>query len=774
MFERLIRPLVICVLFLCAPLSATAAPAGDEGADGLGRIWTLRAEDIGLLISEAAELKSHADQLAVPLAQDVRDARVRFGRLSGLYQASRGHPTEQLTLVEQMRNSVKKLKADIAPLESTAAAVQTRLEEISTLEKDLGGGAAVDPAGDADLAAYRKALREGRQRLAPLAAQLEKILAPARHTMRTFEAEIQEIESGLAAVWEGYYLTPSDNSLEALASTPSLLGDWLSTLNARLAFAYPQNREEWGGSGKSFVLSAALMAAIGFLAFRGAQNLPGLWQQALEDVVRRSWVFVGLGFSILSASANSNGGIYMAFVLAGTLIVIAGVAALSWRLRLVARPGLAGKPSPLGRLYLPAAAGVIMLFSDLPLRVLGIVWGLAMAVFLVMILSLNRRHKSEGDLPLLERMAYGCAFWFGLASLLITVFGYARLAILVFMLLFALVNTVILASGLMALSDTLADRFSSRQTQPVGNAVLKALSIPLAWLLSLLCTLPWVWAVPGARYLAEYLMSANYTLGEASFDFSRLALIVLLFFLFRSLISLGRASLKQLPERLPTLERGVIPPLKSLVTYGLWSLFGLVALGILGVNFTSLAVVAGGLSVGIGFGLQNIFNNLVSGLMLIFGRSVLVGDYIEVGGAQGTVKEISIRSTVIETPDRARVYVPNSTIMAGQFTNWTRGSRVVRRAISIGVAYGSDIDQVRALLLEAAGAEDHVLQLPAAYVTFDNFAASSLDFTLFVFIDDFNNATAAVSSLRFRVEKLFAARGIDIPFPQMTLHMPPG
>jgi small-conductance mechanosensitive channel len=265
-------------------------------------------------------------------------------------------------------------------------------------------------------------------------------------------------------------------------------------------------------------------------------------------------------------------------------------------------------------------------------------------------------------------------------------------------------------------------------------------------------------------------MSANYTVGEASFDFSKILIIVVLFFLFRSFISLGRASLEHLPERLPNIERGVIPPLGTMLTYGLWALFAIIALGMLGVNFTSLAVVAGGLSVGIGFGMQNIFNNLISGLMLIFGRTLLVGDFVEIGGAAGTVRAISIRSTTIETAERALVYVPNSIIMAGQFINWTRASRLVRRSVIIGVAYESDTELVKSIMLEAAKKQDHVLQSPPPAVLFSNFGDNALEFTLNVFIDDLDYALSTLSALRFELDRAFRANNIDIPFPQLTLH----
>ena len=786
LFELLPCPAVfVLCLCLCVPAvfaaqsdtdSGAPGPAAPASADPLAQIWTTRSGDVASLVDEASALHERAEAMAKPLAEKLQNARTRFTRLSSLYEASKGHPTEQMTLVQQMHTLVQELRDVITPLQNIAATLAERLEEIGTMQKSLKSVAAEGGNADSDesraLGDYSRILETARRSLAPASQRIAAILAPAQATLDRIDSAVTTVETSLINVWEKYYLTPSDNTLDALASTPSLLTDWMTSLYSRMSFAYPQTLDDWGYALKLFFLAAVCMAGAGWLGLRGAGALPDRWRIAFERVIKGSWVWVGVGFSILAASANQSGGIYFALVLVGALTVIGGVAALSWRLRIAVLPELEKQPSPLIRLYIPAAVGVLMLFSDLPTRILGIVWGLTMLFFVVRVFSVNRQHKVEGSLPLLERLAYGCALWFGAASLFVAIGGYARMAILLFMALFALVNTVILGSALIALFDILADLVFSKTTKPVRNAVAQAVAIPASLVLSLICTVPWIWAVPGARYLIEHFLSTNYTVGEASFDFSKLIVIVLLFFLFRSFISLARAFMEHLPERLPSMERGVVPPLRTLATYGLWAVFCMIALGMLGVNLTSLAVVAGGLSVGIGFGMQTIFNNLISGLMLIFGRTILVGDYVEVAGAAGTVRAINIRSTAIETPERALIYVPNSSLMAGQVTNWTRNSRMVRRSLNIGVAYGSDTALVSELLLEAATEREHVLQFPKATVFFNDFGASSLDFTLNVFIDDFDNSTTTMSDLRFAVERKFAEHGIDIPFPQLTLHIP--
>lgn len=776
----------------CASLSSFAAdpatpqkisgapPALPADDDPLAQIWITRSGDLDTLVKESAELQKKAELLSTPLGNELKTIRSQFMRLSGLFQISRGHPTEQLTMVQQMHNLNERLQGGIAPIEEIVATINKRLEETAALQKEFIGIAEKSEHQEnedgedkemQEIRRYTKILADAQKNLNASAQYLKKNLTPAQKIKTWMSNSINEIESGLIKTWEEYYLTPSGTSLEALASTPVMLTEWAFSLTTRMSFAYPQSFDEWLHAAKQFASSGFIMILIGALVLRSARHLPGRWQYACEQVVKRPWVLVGIGLALTSASANQQGGIYFAFALFGTLIIVAGIAALSWRLRVAVLPELQWKPSPLMRMYPPAAMGVLMLFSDLPTRILGIVWVLTMVVFIIMIHSLNRKNTQAEELPFLERFSYGCAFWFGLGSMLVALAGYARLAILLFMFLFALVNIVMLANAMTALFSLLVDRFVDKEQKPVRNAIAQAISTPVSWIFSLVCALPWLWAVPGANYLVRHAMSTNYTVGEASFDFSRLLVIVILFFLFRSFASLLKTSLDHLPERMPNIERGVIPPLNTMTRYGLWTVFTMIALGMVGVNFTSLAVVAGGLSVGIGFGMQNIFNNLISGLMLIFGRTILVGDSVEIAGAAGTVREISIRSIAIETSDRAMIYMPNSLIMAGQLKNWTRNSRMVRRSIEVGVAYGTDTTQVAKLLLEMAGSQEHVLKFPAPEVFFSNFGDNSLAFTLNVFVDDISNALSVLSNLRFKIEKGFAENGIDIPFPQMTLHM---
>ncbi len=254
--------------------------------------------------------------------------------------------------------------------------------------------------------------------------------------------------------------------------------------------------------------------------------------------------------------------------------------------------------------------------------------------------------------------------------------------------------------------------------------------------------------------------------------------ILLLLILFASVIIVERIVQKQLIRRFlsrtklqPSLQFG----LSRIIGYTLIAVGFYVAFQLVGVDLSSLAIIAASLGVGIGFGLQNIINNLVSGIIILAERPISIGDRIEVAGVAGRVTKIQLRSTTVVTNDNITMIVPNADFISNTVTNWSHGDPKVRIRVPVGVAYGSDLKLLQRLLLEAAAEHPKALRDPSPVVLFNEFGDSSLNFELGVWTQEMTATPIHFTSqMNFIIEQKLRENDIEIPFPQRDLHVRSG
>lgn len=312
--------------------------------------------------------------------------------------------------------------------------------------------------------------------------------------------------------------------------------------------------------------------------------------------------------------------------------------------------------------------------------------------------------------------------------------------------------------------------------KPLPGLVWIRLITTLIVFASLISGLMIVWQVPEAqiKVIVDYFVD-GFTIGNINIVPARILQAIVVLAVLLAVNSWFRKRVEKSWLTKTRMERGARESMGAIVNYLGITVALLIALSIAGMQFTNLALIAGALSVGIGFGLQNVVNNFVSGLILLFERPIRTGDWIVVGDVEGYVKQISIRSTRIETFDRADVIVPNSDLISGRVTNWMLRSTYGRAKIPVGVAYGSDTAKVKDLLLQVANEHPDVLTsgvvAPEPRVLFRQFGDSSLDFELRCYVRDIDRRLSVISDLNFAIDTAFRENGVEIPFPQRDLHV---
>ncbi len=212
----------------------------------------------------------------------------------------------------------------------------------------------------------------------------------------------------------------------------------------------------------------------------------------------------------------------------------------------------------------------------------------------------------------------------------------------------------------------------------------------------------------------------------------------------------------------------------SLFSYGKWFIYVLIILMTfhnVGVNVTAVFAASAALLVGVGLALQTLFQDIISGVFILMDQSVHVGDIIELDGKVGRVEEIKLRTTRAVTLDNRVLIIPNHLYLTNSLYNWTANGTETRESVEVGVAYGSDVQLVKKLLLEAANAHPKVLELPEPSVQFTDFGDSSLNFKVVFTLNDSFNARLPKSDIRFEIDRLFRENRVTIPFPQRDVHI---
>ncbi len=242
------------------------------------------------------------------------------------------------------------------------------------------------------------------------------------------------------------------------------------------------------------------------------------------------------------------------------------------------------------------------------------------------------------------------------------------------------------------------------------------------------------------------------------------------------LVLLGASLILKLIRRIITrnLPNNDKKKFRAVFSYARWVIYiiiMLVTFHTLGVNVTGIFAASAALLIGIGLALQTFFQDIISGVFILVDQSVHVGDIIELEGKVGRVEEIKLRTTRAVTVDNKVLIIPNHLYLTNSLYNWTQNGTTTRESVSVGVAYGSDVQLVKRLLIQSAKSHSEVLNEPPPMVLFTDFGDSSLNFSVVFTLNDSFNARIPSSEIRFEIDRLFRENNVSIPFPQRDIHI---
>lgn len=742
------------------------AEDNERKQEALRQAWAGQLHMLESAQKTARALDAKLNEINATMEQHVASCEDGTRRLMVLASTYKNWSNPMEAVSRSITHALTDINEICTPLYAGQQELQQRLERVRPIAENLN--TQLGRQHDDSLKEFARIVQKTRNDLATVLSRYELALAPFVNMTQRLEETQKDIAARLPELWKNYYLQPplpwlSEKTWRNFSRRMQYA---LDGLKLRLPVELPITSDQWRTAGLRFAISFLLSLALGIYLYRRfVRNTTNNTARHLF-FVSLPWLF--LGASLLVSSISATGDVFRVFLALGNLCAILGVTLLAWDLRRLNHPEIPTQISPLLRLMPLTFAAYILLYLPLIRPILLVTWLTCLVTTLIW-----RRFwppLSIAPLQLEEyvRSADGVVLWI---CLFLTLAGLHIISLIVYLVFTSVCLATQLSLGGIGRINYLNENLPSQGVQAVLASLLVALAAPLMLITAFVSVLLWVTTLPGGMVLMQEYFFKNVRIGSTQFNLLSILAIISFFFLTRAAVIMGTRFLRRLPGQGLNIDTSLIQPAQTAFTYAAWSVFGLFVLRSLGMELSNLAMVAGGLSVGIGFGMQTIVSNFISGLLLIFGRMLQVGDVVEVGGVTGRVRKISVRDTTVETYDNALIYIPNSEFISKQLVNWTRNNPTVRINIPVGVAYGTDTGLVMKTLIAIANAHSGVLKYPAPSVVFQDFGDNTLNFALYCWVAKYDARIATSTELRLEIEKQFRAKRIEIAFPQMDVHV---
>ncbi|WP_084502006.1 mechanosensitive ion channel family protein [Fundidesulfovibrio putealis] len=773
---------VLACFFL---LSLVAIPAYAEDDDAWKLMLQRNYEELQYQIDYVDGVSQKLPGMVKQTRQDLAALRKKLDELMVLARVSGTSPMELRAVLAGLDILKARVDAVTQPFSKADLDMKNFQERLTELEGEFARQSTDGPSTEINkaVADFLGDLRKMKGKLGRVKTVLDQGLNPTNDLHKGIGKLSQTITERIPRAWKDYYLTPGKGFLSVAIwkEAAQRLTD-LPRLIAMYTTLFDAGESSLGGVAARLLGLAALLALMAGIGLKRVEaRYPGF--KVTQPLGSLAWM--GLGVSTLWATGGAAFVLVRAETSAVAEILLArGVLGVSWFLRRMQAGEAAPATNPVASAWWMFFLAVLLQMPWLPEALRGGVWVLALFAAGWMMrrraavgASASAAPEADAAAPppqeakaaaqadLVSRVA-AAAGWIYPLLCLPALLGWVNLTLLIVIGWFLLL--VFLQAGL-ALYGLVGRAVSRPAADLTGEAVrsfVGGLALPFTAIAMAAAFLFWLSMAMGGRSVFWSLAGADLGDGDFSLDLTRLAIIFIGFYLARAATRVADRLIAELPSRRPDLERGVLNLLETISTYVIWGLYVLISLRMVGASFTSLAVVAGGLSVGIGFGMQNIINNFISGLILLFGRSVQAGDVLQIGETWGSVQRVNIRNTVVQTFDNATLFVPNSDLITQRIINWSHKDRRVRRALEVGVVYGSDTGKVHALLLEAAKSHPNVLAQPKPTAQFTAFGDTALTFKLLFWVDDLDNAARTSSDIYMTVDRLLRENNIAASSPR--------
>lgn len=783
--------LLAVLILLAMSVAVRAESVGPGNADDSAFLELVRERtgNIRLVASEVEQLGREVREEARLLDRRLDRAKDRYTALvldRGGVGGRRSSPFEARALYERLHLLLDRLDQDMAPLDKLQTQLAMNRENLETALQEVQGldKTSLDTGERKALSAYVHRVRNVERSLDELTGRIGRNLKTASSFKERLERKSDELESAIPGQWTRFFFSRSASviTVEFWRTLPQGVGSWGARLGEKVGeYRLVPLRDYADAVVLTIFLSGMLFVFGGWVRRSVNTRLRSIRGHRAGTAPLsgngRYWLLFSLGVGLASVDLGNSrellGDLWGPMHLAGSLLQAWGALGMVCAVR--AHFSERADPRPLSSptirsLLVCFTLGLLLMGANISNAVISLVWGAIPGVFALRMRRARNRRKRTEKQPFFQRVLPG----FYLLLSLLSFAGMGRFSIVLLVLVFVGMFTVMAASALSRLLRSMLDAPAHTRSMRLTKGVLLGISTPLTWTLTFVAAGFWLTAHLGGVFIMRRLVSMEMSLEGFSIRLISVFAMVVLFYVTRTGIAIFRDFVGDVGRRWNRSRRDSISSLQVLGEYGAWAVYIVVSLYILGISLTSLTVIAGGLSVGIGFGLQNIVNNFISGLILLFGRSIKEGDVLQFDDIWCTVRKINFRSTAVETFDSAVLIIPNSDLITNRILNWTQNNDTVRRDVLVGVAYGSDTVLVERTLLEVAQAHPHVMRDPAPSVLFSAFGASSLDFVLRVWIEDIDVVLSALSELRHNVDKAFREQDIEIAFPQMDLHFRSG